>query len=97
MADFQFAGARVGPGTGRSGRGRGFDLRRFDPATKPFSLGDKATDKTAVATLAAELDRLQDLLYADRRYKVLVVLQGTDTAGKDGTIRGVFAQTSALG
>ena len=32
------------------------------------------------------------MLYADRRFKVLVVLQGTDTSGKDGTIRGVFAQ-----
>ena len=30
-------------------------------------------------------------------YKLLVVLQGTDTSGKDGTIRGVFGQMSALG
>jgi polyphosphate kinase 2 (PPK2 family) len=44
-----------------------------------------------------ELDALQDLFYADRRFKLLVVLQGTDTAGKDGTIRGVFSRTSALG
>jgi len=96
LADFQFAGAAVGPG--RAGRaGRGFDLARFDPAAKPFSRGDKATDKIAVAALASELDALQDLFYADRRYKLLVVLQGTDTSGKDGTIRGVFGQTSALG
>jgi len=96
LADFQFAGAASGPG--RAGRAsRGFDLRRFDPAAKPFSLGDKATDKIAVAALATELDALQDLFYADRRYKLLVILQGTDTSGKDGTIRGVFGQTSALG
>jgi PPK2 family polyphosphate:nucleotide phosphotransferase len=96
LADFQFAGASAGPG--RAARaGRGFDLRRFDPAAKPFSQGDKATDKVAVAALATELDALQDLFYADRRYKLLVVLQGTDTSGKDGTIRGVFGQTSALG
>ena len=37
------------------------------------------------------------MLFADRRFKMLVVLQGTDTSGKDGTIRGVFAKTSALG
>ena len=37
------------------------------------------------------------MLFADRRFKVLVVLQGTDTSGKDGTIRGVFSKTSALG
>ena len=37
------------------------------------------------------------MLYADRRFKLLIVLQGTDTSGKDGTIRGVFSKTSALG
>src|SRR4029079_2664671 len=46
---------------------------------------------------ADDIDRLQDMLFADRRFKMLVVLQGTDTSGKDGTIRGVFAKTSALG
>ncbi|MEO8059666.1 MAG: PPK2 family polyphosphate kinase [Burkholderiales bacterium] len=74
-----------------------FDLSRFDPAAKPFSSGDKADDKAAVDALALELDRLQNLFYADRRFKLLVVLQGTDTSGKDGTIRGVFGQMSALG
>ena len=97
LADFQYAGAPAGAGPARTARGRGFDLARFDPQAKPFSLGDKATDKTAATALGAELDRLQDLFYADRRFKLLVVLQGTDTAGKDGTIRGVFGQTSALG
>jgi len=95
LADFQFAGAPLG--ATRGARKGGFDLRRFDPAAKPFSLGDKATDRIAVAELATELDALQDIFYADRRFKLLVVLQGTDTAGKDGTIRGVFGQTSALG
>ncbi|MEP7302406.1 MAG: PPK2 family polyphosphate kinase [Caldimonas sp.] len=72
-------------------------MARFDPKAKPFSSGDKAADKATVAALAVELDQLQDLLYADRRFKLLVVLQGTDTSGKDGTIRGVFGQMSALG
>ena len=94
---YRFAGAPVGGRAERGASARSFDLRRFDPASKPFSLGDKATDKLAVATLATELDALQDLFYADRRYKFLVVLQGTDTAGKDGTLRGVFGQTSPLG
>jgi PPK2 family polyphosphate:nucleotide phosphotransferase len=94
---YEFAAAPVGAKASRGGVARGFDLRRFDPASKPFTLGDKATDKIAVAALASELDALQDLFYADRRYKLLVVLQGTDTAGKDGTLRGVFGQMSALG
>ncbi|MBX3607243.1 MAG: polyphosphate--nucleotide phosphotransferase [Piscinibacter sp.] len=91
FAEFQHRSA----GTGRAGRR--FDLGRFDPAAKPFSTGSKARDKARVAALATEIDALQDLFYADRRFKLLVVLQGTDTSGKDGTIRGVFGQTSALG
>jgi PPK2 family polyphosphate:nucleotide phosphotransferase len=38
----------------------------------------------------AELRALQDRLWAERRRSVLIVLQGTDAAGKDGTIRHVF-------
>jgi len=74
-----------------------FDLARFDPSATPFSSGSKAADKARVAALADELDRLQDVFYADRRFKLLVILQGTDASGKDGTIRGVFGKTSALG
>lgn len=36
------------------------------------------------------LDELQELLTADCRHAVLIVLQGMDTAGKDGTIRHIF-------
>ena len=91
LADYQFSAAL---GKGAAGR---FDLKRFDPAAKPFGSGDKARDKLATAELATELDELQNLFYADRRFRLLVVLQGTDTDGKDGTIRGVFGQMSALG
>ena len=74
-----------------------FDLGRIDPADKPLGSGDKSLDKDATLALATELDALQNLFYADKRFKLLVVLQGTDTSGKDGTIRGVFGQMSALG
>jgi PPK2 family polyphosphate:nucleotide phosphotransferase len=40
--------------------------------------------------LTAELDELQELLYAAGTEALLVVLQGMDTSGKDGTIRRVF-------
>lgn len=72
-------------------------LSDFDPAAKPFSSGNKAQDKEAVDALALELDALQDLFFADRRFKLLVVLQGLDAAGKDGTVRGVFGRMSPLG
>lgn len=90
-------------GNGKNGKRNGADegaalrLQDFDPGAKPFSDGDKAQDKARVEELALELDALQDLLYADRRFKLLVVLQGMDTAGKDGTVRGVFGRMSALG
>ncbi len=91
LNDFQFSGALD------KAAAAGFDLTRFDPAAKPLGCGDKARDKEAAAALALELDALQNLFYADKRFKLLVVLQGTDTSGKDGTIRGVFGQMSALG
>ncbi len=40
---------------------------------------------------------LQDALYAEDRRSVLVVLQGMDTSGKSGTIRGVFSAVNPLG
>ena len=78
-------------------KGAKFQLSKLDPAAKPWSSGDKARDLASVEALASEIDALQNLLYADRRFRLLVVLQGTDTSGKDGTVRGVFARTSPLG
>ncbi len=77
--------------------GKPFDLAGIDPGAKPFSTGSKAEDKAAVDALSFELDALQDIFFADKRFKLLVVLQGTDTSGKDGTVRGVFGRVSPLG
>ncbi|NRF68360.1 polyphosphate--nucleotide phosphotransferase [Aquincola sp. S2] len=76
---------------------RRFALAAIDPSAKPLSSGDGDRDKAQVEALAVELDALQDRLYADRRYKLLVVLQGLDTSGKDGTLRHVFGRMSPLG
>ena len=97
FADFQHAAAPNVLGSKATKGRKSFSMADFDPAAKPFSSGDKAADKTAIDALAVELDALQDLFYADRRFKLLVVLQGTDTSGKDGTLRGVFGRMSALG
>jgi PPK2 family polyphosphate:nucleotide phosphotransferase len=77
--------------------GKPWPLSKVDAAARPCSTGDKARDKREVLRLAHEIDTLQDLLFADRRYRVLVVLQGMDASGKDGTIRGVFGEVSPLG
>ncbi|WP_083438736.1 polyphosphate kinase 2 family protein [Caldimonas brevitalea] len=74
-----------------------FQLAALDPGAKPFSSGDKARDREALGEQALRLDELQDLLYADGRYKLLVVLQGMDTSGKDGTLRDVFGRMSPQG
>ena len=77
--------------------GAHFALQTLAPDAKPFSSGDKADDKARVAALASEINALQDIFWADKRFRLLVLLQGTDTAGKDGTVRAVFKETSPLG
>jgi PPK2 family polyphosphate:nucleotide phosphotransferase len=76
---------------------RKFRLDAIDSGAKPLSSGDRERDKTEVVALAERLDALQMLFYADRRYKLLVVLQGMDASGKDGTLRAVFGRMSPLG
>ena len=72
-------------------------LADIDPADKPFAQGSKNDQKQRLDELAVELDDLQNTLYAGATRKVLLVLQGLDTSGKDGTIRWVFSRTSPLG
>lgn len=74
-----------------------FKIARADASARPFSNGSKADDNAQLAEVAAKLDTLQDILYAEHRRKVLVILQGMDTSGKDGTVRGVFRAMDPLG
>lgn len=83
------------PGDERNGQR--WKLKAASPGAKPFSRGSKPEDLRALDAIAEELDKLQDVLWADRRFKLLLVLQGMDTSGKDGTVRSVFARTSPLG
>ena len=59
--------------------------------------GDKAATVPIFAQLNAQLVELQQLLYAEHKHKVLVVLQAMDTGGKDGVIRKVFSGVNPLG
>jgi PPK2 family polyphosphate:nucleotide phosphotransferase len=47
--------------------------------------------------LSKQLGKLQELLYAARRHSLLVILQGMDTSGKDGTIRQVMSEVNPQG
>jgi PPK2 family polyphosphate:nucleotide phosphotransferase len=67
---------------------RKVDLDRLSPDA-PGSAKRKAIER-ATDALGAELADLEDILYYAGRHAVLIVLQGRDTAGKDGTIRKVL-------
>ncbi|HEV7782691.1 MAG TPA: PPK2 family polyphosphate kinase [Chitinophagaceae bacterium] len=58
---------------------------------------DKATTKEKTATIIGELDELQNLLYAESKHSILVVLQGMDGSGKDGVIRNVMGHMNPQG
>ncbi|MEO6918046.1 MAG: PPK2 family polyphosphate kinase [Collimonas sp.] len=70
--------------------GKQTKIQDADASDKPLSSGDKIKDKEQVEAMAAEIAALQEMLYAGHQHKVLVVLQGIDTSGKDGTVKGVF-------
>lgn len=72
-------------------------IRLKDISTKaPKDLDKKETKEKTVAILA-QLDELQNLLFAESKHAILVVLQGLDASGKDGTIRNVFGQLNPQG
>lgn len=66
------------------------DLAAWDPDDRRAFEGGKKEAKDLLDELNDELEELQELLYAEHKRRVLIVLQGMDTSGKDGTIRHVF-------
>jgi PPK2 family polyphosphate:nucleotide phosphotransferase len=70
-------------------------LSKIDPQ------GDSDQNKEAVEKrlleLNKELEELQEALYAQQKHKVLIILQGMDTSGKDGVIRHVFEGVNPQG
>ena len=73
------------------------DLSRWDPNDHSgFSGGEKKAEEH-LAGLVAELQKLQEVLYAERKHKILVVLQAMDTGGKDGAIRHIFGPLNPQG
>ncbi len=76
--------------THRAQPGTRLDLSSIDTRGTPAWDGDKAQGKVAAAQLTARIESLQEQLYAESQHRVLVVLQATDTGGKDSTIRHVF-------
>ena len=58
---------------------------------------DKHAIKRALAAVLKELDELQNLLFAENKRSILVVVQGMDASGKDGVVRNVFTSMNPAG
>lgn len=77
--------------------GSSVDLDALDPRdTGDFTDGKKA-GKRLLRDLTDRLGGLQEKFYADGRHRLLLVLQATDTGGKDGTVRHVFDGVNPAG
>jgi PPK2 family polyphosphate:nucleotide phosphotransferase len=78
--------------------GEGFRLKDFDPGdTLDFDSADKPSAKEALAVGIEALAELQDMLYAQDRWAVLLIFQAMDAAGKDGTIKHVMSGVNPQG
>lgn len=76
---------------------KSFSLKDFNARDKTERSATKEEDVIEFARLVAEINRYQDILHAEGKRKVLLILQGMDTSGKDGTIRHVFSECDPLG
>jgi len=82
----------------RIDHGKGFKLRRFDPGdTGGMRSEDKPKAKRALANGIEALAALQDRLYAQDRWAVLLIFQAMDAAGKDGAIKHVMSGVNPQG
>lgn len=76
--------------------GKIVDLETFDASAGPGDL-DRKDAEQKFASLREKLRDLQHLMYAEGKNSLLIVLQGRDAAGKDGTIRRVFGPMNPQG
>jgi len=78
--------------------GKDISLSKLDPhdiTASPWK--DKKEAKDESEKLDKKLDELQELMYAEHKHKLLIILQAMDTGGKDGVIRRVFQGVNPAG
>src|ERR671913_1291291 len=73
------------------------DLGAFDPDDTSLLPGGKDEFGEQAGAIVARLAQGQELLFAGHDRKLLIVLQGNDTSGKDGTIRHAMRGFNAQG
>jgi PPK2 family polyphosphate:nucleotide phosphotransferase len=78
--------------------GKGFRLKDYRPGdTGNLGDADKPRAKEALKMVVEHLARLQDMLYAQDRWSVLLIFQAMDAAGKDGAIKHVMSGINPQG
>ena len=78
--------------------GKKFQLKDYDPGdTLTFGAKDKERAKEALAQGVQALSDLQDKLYAQDQWAVLLIFQAMDAAGKDGAIKHVMSGINPQG
>lgn len=72
-------------------------IKLAEISTRAPSGTDKEEYKKKTVAILQELDELQNLLYAEAKHSILVVIQGMDASGKDGLIKDVFGSMNPQG
>ena len=90
-------GFHLDPEQYRVHHGHAVHLDRISTDSTDGFSGTKEDRAALLESLNARLSDLQQLLYAEAKHKVLLVLQGMDSSGKDGTIKHVFRTINPLG
>jgi PPK2 family polyphosphate:nucleotide phosphotransferase len=77
--------------------GQKINIKELDPNDTSAAQGKKEKSKDEIRKLIEKLDGLQEMLYAEHKHKVLIVLQAMDTGGKDGVVRRIFEGVNPSG
>ena len=72
-------------------------IKLSDLSTRAPKDFDKADIKAKLPAMLEELDALQNLMYAENKHSLLIVIQGMDASGKDGLIKNVLGALNPLG
>jgi PPK2 family polyphosphate:nucleotide phosphotransferase len=78
-------------------KGSNFKLANYDPGETCELDIEKDEAKALLVSSVKRLAKLQEKLYAEHRWSILVILQGLDTAGKDGVIEHVMSGVNPQG
>jgi len=77
--------------------GKKVKRERWEPGDTSGFSGSEDEARNESAALDRKLDQLQEMLYAEHKHRVLIVLQAMDTGGKDGIIRRIFEGVNPSG